>query len=332
VIRYRPFRNTDPPILAKLWNRVIPEAGAVRPLLTHELDDHAFGPVFFDRAGLIVAESEGQVLGYVHAGFGPDLPASQSPPLTLSMALGTVAMLVVDSGPTAGEVAQGLVLEAERYLRGRGARLIYAGGQWPLNPFYWGLYGGSECAGVLPEHPIFPALLLKMGYEPVSTIVSLQLGLDQPEPRDPRAVLIRRQTELEVQEDVLPSDWWQNQALSEFHLSRFRLLARTDLAEIARIITFDMSWFGRSDGKSRLGMIDVEVVAQQRRKGHGRFLVTEVIKWAREHGMALLEVQTQSTNEPALAFYDSLGFVAIDQSTVFRLPASLLDRRSSSSA
>jgi GNAT superfamily N-acetyltransferase len=326
VIRHRPFRNTDPPNLVKLWNRVIPDAGAVRPLRVHELDVHAFGSVYFDRAGLIVAEADGQAVGFVHAGFGPDLPVAQHPPLCVGHALGTVAMLVVEPGPTAADVARGLVLEAERYLRAKGAKVIYAGGQWPLNPFYWGLYGGSECSGVLPAHPLFTETLLALGYEPASTVVTLELPLDGPEPRDPRAVLIRRQTELEIEEDVLPSDWWQNQALSDFHLARFRLLARSDGAEIARMSTFDMSWFGRADGRARLGLIDVEVAPGERRKGHGRFLVSEVVKWAREHDTALVEVQTLASNERALAFYDSIGFHPIDQSTVYRLPAPLLDR------
>jgi len=40
-------------------------------------------------------------------------------------------------------------------------------------------------------------------------------------------------------------------------------------------------------------------------------------------------VQTLATNQPALALYQTLGFVPIDQSTVYRLPAALLDRSAS---
>ncbi len=38
VTRFRRFRNTDPPALARLWNQAIPQTGTVRPLRIHELD------------------------------------------------------------------------------------------------------------------------------------------------------------------------------------------------------------------------------------------------------------------------------------------------------
>ncbi len=326
MILYRPFRNSDPPSLARLWNLAIPESGAVRPIRVHELDVHAFGSVCFDRAGLIVAESEGRAIGFVHAGFGPDPPISESPPLSLSTAMGTIAMMVVEPGVHASEVSEGLLYEAERYLRSRGTKVIYAGGQWPLNPFYWGLYGGSEFSGVVSTHPVFPAALVSSGYEAIMAVVSLQFSLDQPDPRDPRAILIRRQAELEVEEDALPVDWWQNLAIGGFQLAHFRLLDREGGAVLARATTFDMSWFGRADGRSRLGLVEIEVASSHRRRGYGRFLITEVMKWARQRGFMLLDLQTLSTNVPALGFYAAVGFDVIDQSTVYRLPAPLLDR------
>ena len=69
--------------------------------------------------------------------------------------MGAIAMLVTEPDEEDPELDQGLLLEAERYLRGRGAQVIYAGGQSPLNPFYWGLYGGSEFAGILGTHVRF---------------------------------------------------------------------------------------------------------------------------------------------------------------------------------
>ena len=329
MIRYRPFRNSDPLALVGLWNQSVPDLGAVRPLRVHELDSHAFGTVCFDRAGLIVAERDGRILGYVHAGFGPDLPVESTAPFSFDPSLGTIAMLVVDHGVDDPELARRLILEAERYLRSRGASVLYAGGQFPLNPFYWGLYGGSEGSGVLSGHSGFFQTLTAMGYEPVSTTVFLEFDLASPEPRDARAVLTRRRTQLVIEEDALPIHWWENQSLSESHLTRFRLLARSDGTELARATTWDMTWFGRGDGRTRTGLSGVEVSSSHRRKGYGRYLVSEVIRWAREHAWALVEVQTLATNQPALALYQTLGFVPIDQSTVYRLPAGLLDRSAS---
>ena len=96
MTRFRPFRNTDPPALAKLWNRAIPDTATARPLRPHELDSHALGRVNFDAAGLIVAEAEGRIVGFVHAGFGPDAPVDPARPLELNHEMGTVAMLFVE--------------------------------------------------------------------------------------------------------------------------------------------------------------------------------------------------------------------------------------------
>ena len=54
---------------------------------------------------------------------------------------------------------------------------------------------------------------------PISTV---------PEPRDPRSVLIRRQTQVEFLDDALPTDWWQCLALGDFQLMNARLVSRTD--------------------------------------------------------------------------------------------------------
>ena len=310
----------------RLWNQGVPEQGAVRPLRVHELDDHAFGTVYFDRAGLIVAERQGRIVGFVHAGFGPDEPAQSTPPFVLDRSLGTIAMLAVEPSPDAPEVAQGLILQAERYLRQAGANVVYAGGQFPLNPFYWGLYAGSESSGVLPWHPVFPQILISMGYEPVSTTVFLEYDLTQDEARDPRAVMIRRQTQLEIDEDAMPENWWENLALWDFRPARYRLIDRTDQVVLGRALTWDMNWFGRRDGRSRLGLIGVDVASNHRRKGYGRFLVGEILRSAREVGIHAVDVQTAATNLPALGLYQALDFQPIDQSTVYRLPAHLLDR------
>ena len=157
MTRFRPFRNTDPPALTRLWNRAIPEIGCARPLRPHELDSHALGRPNFDAAGLIVAEADGRIVGFVHAGFGPDVPIDPARPFDLNLEMGTIAMLLVDPDFHQGDLVTGLITEAESYLRKRGAKVVYAGGVFPLNPFYWGIYGGTEGSGVLSRHQPFHA-------------------------------------------------------------------------------------------------------------------------------------------------------------------------------
>ncbi len=318
VTRFRPFRNSDPPALARLWNLTVPRTATAQPLRVHELDTHAWGTPMSEAAGLIVAERDGQVVGFVHAGFGPELPVSSTRPFHLSREIGTIAMLIVDPAVDDPELGPGLLAAGEDYLRSRGAQVLYAGGLFPLNPFYWGIYGGSEGSGILSGHHAFHRVVVAGGYVPVGTTVLLEADLAQPEPRDPRTPLIRRQTQLEFFEDVMPAHWWQNLALDEFPLTDARLVAKSDGTVLARASTWEMRWFGREQGRVHAGLLDVEVAAEHRRKGYGRFLIGEILRRARTNSIDCVEVQTSAENQPALALYVSLSFVPIDQSTLYR--------------
>jgi ribosomal protein S18 acetylase RimI-like enzyme len=320
VTRLRAFRNSDPPALARLWNCAVPRSAVVLPLRAHELDSRALGNALFEAAGLIVAEQDGRIGGFVHAGFGPGLPIDPATPLRLCRELGTLAMLVLDPAIDEPDLASRLIKAGEEYLRARGAKVIYAGSLFPLNPFYWGVYGGSEGAGVLSGHRVFHQALLALGYEPISSTVLLEVDLDAGETRDPRAAVIRRLTHVEYFDDALPGNWWQNVSLGDIQLMKARLLLKSDSAEIAEALAWDMGLFGRTDQKSRVGLIDVQVAPEHRRKGFGRYLVGEILRRARDNMISRVAVATSSSNEPALRLYASLGFEAIDQATLYRLP------------
>ena len=320
MIQFRPFRNGDPPALADLWNRGVPGYGTARPLTGHEFDARISNQPYFDVAGLIVAERDGRPVGFAHAGFGPEMPVGR--PLDLAFELGTIAMLVVEQGPEDVELEAGLISAAECYLRSRGATVLYAGGQWPLNPIYWGLYGGSEFAGILSAHGPFHRAVSRAGYQPVSTSILLEADLSAPEGREPRAPLIRRVARVEVVEDILPRDWWEALANGEARPTRFQLLAKADDSLLAQTTTWDMPWFGRGDRVARLAMVNLEVPPDQRRKGHGRHLVGEILRQARAALLNAVVIQTSSTNLPALALYESLGFKHMETATLYRLPGS----------
>ncbi|MGE3818454.1 MAG: GNAT family N-acetyltransferase [Isosphaeraceae bacterium] len=322
MTRFRTFRNPDMPALVALWNRAAPGSAVARPLTVHEFDGHVVSQPLFDAEGLILAEKDDRIVGFAHAGFGPE--NLLGPPWRLSHELGTTAMLVVEPSSEADEHARGLLSESERYLRARGAKVLYAGGQFPVNPFYWGVYGGSECAGILgaPDASPFSRAATSAGYEPVAATMLMELDLTFPEPRDPRAVLHRRQTRLEIVDDPVPANWWEGLAVSEFRPAVVRLLTRLSPAavELARATLWDMDWFGRLDGRSRIGLFGMEVPNEFRRKGFARFLLSEVGRLARDQGATLLCAQTAATNLPALALYQSAGFTQVENAHLYRLP------------
>jgi len=293
-------------------------------LTGHEFDNHVISKLNFDAEGLIVAERDGRILGFAHAGFGTDEPVGSQ--YRLNYGLGTLAMLVVEPEAPDPELEQGLVFAAERYLRRHGAQVIYAGGQFPLNPFYWGLYGGSEYAGILSSHTSFNRAVLRAGYEPVSETVLMEADLDQTEVRDPRSPLIRRVARVEVIEDALPDSWWEALAIGDFQPTSFQLLAKSDDRELARATTWDMSWFGRDANRLGIGLMAMGVAPEHRRKGYGRHLVAEILRRSRSEMISRVALQTRATNTPALELYQSLGFAPCESSVLYRLPAPLTSR------
>jgi ribosomal protein S18 acetylase RimI-like enzyme len=304
----------------------MPEQGVVRPLTSHEFDTLIISHIIFDRRGLIVAEADsGNLIGFAHAGFGAEDPSGKLQRLDTS--LGTIAMMVLEPGLDDPEVDRGLILEAERYLRSRGAEVFYAGGQAPMNPFYWGLYGGSEFSGILSGHASFQRAAIRNGYEPAATSIVMEADLAIPEPRDPRWPILRRQTRVEIHDDTLPDGWWQSLSIGLFRPTRFLLVDRTDERVMGRATTWDIpSGPGIADGRSRTGLFDVEIEPVFRGKGFGRLLVSEVFRHARQQFAELVSVHTAATNAPALSLYESLGFKQVETSTLYRLPGQLSER------
>lgn len=319
MTQLRSFRNTDIPALADLWNTGLPAFGVVRPLTAHELDALVFARIVFDRHGLIVAEREGILVGFVHAGFGP--VDAEGPSHRLDTRLGTIAMLVVAPGVDDPDLEQDLIRAAEDYLRGRGAQVIYAGGQHPLNPFYWGLYGGSEFGGILGGHAAFHRAVGQAGYQPISRIAILERNLEHPEPPDPRLAIWKTQSRVEFHEDVLPAGWWESLAIGMFRPTRVQVLDRQDGTVLAQATTWEIAGaVDVGDGHSRTAVVSVEVHPSHRRRGLGRFLLAELGHEARRQYADILSVQTPETNTAAMGLYTVSGFARVESSTLYRKP------------
>ena len=288
----------------------------VKPLSAHDFDTAVIARVDFDPRGLILAEHEGQIVGFAHAGFGPVEP--NGPTHRLDRQLGTVAMLVVDPSVAEEGVAGRLLVEAEGYLRDRGAQVFYAGGRFPLDPFYRSIYGGSEWAGILDDHTGFRQAVEAAGYAAAARATLLELDLAQPEVRDPRAVVVRRQVRFEVVEDVDLTGWWDGLAIGQGAVNGYQLLRKTDDQRLAEATTWDMTAFGKVDGKARVGLIALAAANDQRRRGYGRFLVNEVARHLRGQWADAIAVATDQTNTAALGLYISLGFETIGSATLYR--------------
>ncbi len=115
-------------------------------------------------------------------------------------------MLVVEPELDGSEgLISGLIAAAERYLRGRGPRWCTRAACFPSIRFTGDSTAAARARASSRGTSGFSTAFIERGYEPAGTTVLLEADLGVPEPRDPRAVLIRRQTQLEFLDDALPA-------------------------------------------------------------------------------------------------------------------------------
>jgi GNAT superfamily N-acetyltransferase len=233
--------------------------------------------------------------------------------------MGTTVLLLVVSHPEEQAIAAELLTRSEAYLRCRGAKVLYGGGIRPLNPFYVGLYGGSELPGILDSEPQTQALFREHGYREIDrTIVLHRELMGFRPPVDRQQMQIRRNTDVEVLDDPRPRTWWEACIMSPFDRTVFQLRPRGGAAAVASATFWIMEPFAAARGVRTSGLIDVQVEPAERKKGLATYLVAESLRQLSEQGFAQAEVQTMQANTAALRMYRKLGFQQVDSGAVFR--------------
>ena len=144
MIEYRQFRNSDPPHILRLWHECGLGRGAALGISCNEFDEIIFAQPYFDPGGVIVACRDGELVGFIHAGFSVNEPQTW-----LAKDEGVIGAVMVHPHSRRQGIGRELVHQAENYLHRWGSQKIFAGSSNRRDPFYCGLYGGSQSAGFL---------------------------------------------------------------------------------------------------------------------------------------------------------------------------------------
>jgi GNAT superfamily N-acetyltransferase len=281
------------------------------------LERFVFAKLYFDYTGLIIACDDGTPVGFSHAGFGPDDEEK-----AVSTELGTTGLVLVRPDCDEAMVAAALLEQSEKYLRARGAKVIYGGGIRPLNAFYLGMYGGSEVPGVLESDTVAQHLYTTHGYKEIDRTILLERDLATFEaPIDRRQMQVRRQTVVEVASDPPTRTWWDACTLGEFDLTRFDAVPRGGGTPIASATFRAMELMPSTGARRSMGLIDVWVEDSFRRRGMAVFLLCEAFRQFARQGAETIEIQAMQHNLAALGLYRKLGFRQCGQGSVFRKEA-----------
>jgi len=322
MLSYRTFCNTDPPVVTELWRSRAGQRGLLVPVSPDLFEQLVFAKLYFDYDGLIIARDDDRPLGdrpvgFIHAGFSSNEAGDG-----IYAELGVICLVLVRPDCNEAEVAAGLLERAEAYLCRRGARMLYGGAVHPLNPFYLGLYGGSELPGVLDSDRLALELFASHGYRQVDqTLVYHRQLSDFVSPIDRRQMQIRRQMIVEMTESPLTQNWWEACTIGEFDLIRFELMPRNGGTVMASATFRTMEPAGSSAFSRATGLIDLSVDESVRRRGMAIFLMSEAFRQFARQGIEIVEAQCGKSNEAAAGLYRKLGLQPVGLGSVFCKPA-----------
>lgn len=317
TLRYHTFQNTDPPVLANIWRSRSGQRGFLQPVSADLFEQYVMAKPYFDYKGLFVARQDDRPAGFAHAAFGSNESGDK-----LSYELGVTCVVVVRPDCAEAETASGLLERCEQYLRSRGARVLYGGAIRPLNPFYLGLYGGSELPGVLDSDLVARELYRSHNYKEVDRTIILHGDLRTfLAPIDRRQQQIRRKMLVQVTADPPTRNWWEACTIGDFDLTRFELVPRGGGPPLAHATVRNMEATSMSGPARMAGLIELGAERSHRRRGLATFLLTEVFRQLIRQGFTFIEAQTMQHNVAGVGLYRKLGFREVDQGIVFRKEA-----------
>jgi ribosomal protein S18 acetylase RimI-like enzyme len=314
VVAYRSFRNTDPPHLVEIWNESFTSRGIARLRHSSVLERHVFSRPYFDPHGLIVAEENGKPVGFVHSGFGPNQRET-----LLSRGQGVTAVIAVRPGHQRRGIGSELLRRGEDYLRQRGAQTLFAGLMKPLTPFYFGVYGGSDLAGMLVSEKAAAPFLELHSYRPWQTTLLFQRLLDKPITiADARFSALRRRFDVRIIPRIPLGTWWQECVLGLVEPVEFRLEEKAGAKLAARVLGWEMESFSWSWNVPAVGLIDIAVREDLRRQGLAKFLMTQILRYLQDQYFGLVEIHAPEADRPLVNLYRSVGFEQADAGRIYR--------------
>jgi len=308
VVNYRKFSNADPPRLQEAWNEIFTGRGAVLLHTITPLDRYILSKPYFDPNGLILAEDNGACVGFAHAG----LSFSSQP------SRGVVCIFGVRPSFRKQGIGTELLKRSEAYLKEKGAQIICAGEEGCANPFYLGLYGGSDSPGILRSDADANPFLTRHGYQVDRQILVLQRDLTKPlKVADPRFAGLRNRYDVRVRSPRKLDTLAQECSIGQVDPLEFYLQEKQSKAVIAHALAWEMEGFSWRWKHPSVGLTGFRVEPMVRKQGLGKFLLFTLLKQLQEQYCEIVEVHIHENNQEAPVFLRTLGFNQVDVGQVF---------------
>ncbi len=313
MIHYRPFLNSDPPQLSKLTQEAGLGRGLAHPEPPHKIDLVSYSLPYFDRMGLIVAEAEGKIVGFVHAGFG-----FLEDRTGLDVTKGVISALIVAPSHRKQGVAKTLLKHAEEYLIQKGARQIQAGQSRNCDPFYLGTYGGARGSGFLESDPLAAIFFQSMGYVKQESFAILQFDLKHGKlPVDRLILEHKRNTDLVISDKPCQRNFWWFSHYGNIESRNFQLVGKRTGDRIASVSVIWLDNYIAVWKERAIGLVDLHVEEPFRNQSFSLTLVTETLRKLKDDMISCAEIHVTESNPVAMKAILSANFTPVDRGIVY---------------
>jgi ribosomal protein S18 acetylase RimI-like enzyme len=313
VIQYRTFRNADPPGLVEVWNETFTGRGAVRMHGSLWLEYFLFAKIYFDPQSLIIAQVDQKIVGFAWTGLGPNDVEND-----LDTSSGVVCLLGVAPPFRRQGIGSELLRRAEAYLQTHGSKELFAGPMYPLNPYTFGVYGGSYSPGFLDSDPLARFFFEHNGYAIESSSLVFQRSLKQAlNIGDGRFAAHRLRYEIRSS-PFQGTTWWQECILGPVELHEYRLQDKLTGRTAARALLWEMETYTQRWNEHAIGITDLVVPDEMRRQGLARFLMAQLLRYLQDQFFSIVEMQVLADNTAGINLLRSLGFEQVDTGHIYR--------------
>lgn len=304
MIEYRPFLNTDLPLIVDCWSRLGAVPGLVSSIDVATLEKHVFSKVYFDRHGFFVATDQGRIVGFAHAGFPPTDDLSD-----LNKSAGVVSQIRIQPRDDRSEISQRLLTLVVDYCRSQGAEKVFAGCRFPYSPFYLGIYGGSRHPGVLDDDVDSLSAFTEFGFTVIDQVIIMERMLDGFKTvSDRQQMTVRRGYSINASTYPIEQSWWESCTLGMADRERFTVVNKRTKEVCGSVSYWDLKPQSLSSPKLSRGLYGLQTDPEFRRQGLATYLVGESLKHLASNGVARVEAQTEVSDEATLKLFTKLGF------------------------
>lgn len=322
-ISIRTFRNTDAEALCQVWNLHFAEWGSENQLSILRLELGCLAKPFFDQADLLLAESDGQIVGFAHLAPTPDESLEEA----VHSAIGISALCIAPQVHE-DQIAAELLRHCEVRMQRLGARECRLKPLLPNSAFYLGLGPADSMIGLTSGEQRTCRWIRAAGFEPLQPTNQWELDLASFHPPiDRLQIQIRRSAHVDRQVDEPMLPWWQACVLGHTEPSAFQLTDRVQRRVLNEVLFWTIApelqkapqsiawlWPPKLEPAAISESLRSEASAVDRLI----FLLSESLREFQSEGVDWVRTVSSADDVPTSQLLKRLGFKPVQSGVVFR--------------